>query len=296
MGYLKNKYTNEYFTGRDINQNILNYGVEGYDAFLEGKIRSIDLSILSKLNFKNKNVLEFGFGRGEAIKYGVEHGSKIYEAVDFSKNAINIADKYLKKYSIRDKVILHCDDATSFVKKYIENKKDNKFDIVIMFDFVEHVPRSELKELLIFLKKILNKKFVLVINTPNFRFDNDVINNGFDERNILDTNDTSDINDATKGMHCNKYSIISLQKFIIGCGYINITEQHFLININTKINQNRYKSYKENWDYCFKNKYPISKQYTDDQIETPYINNDLPSLKKFSKGIMKNISIYLTER
>lgn len=293
MGYLRNKYTKEYFTGRNRFGKKVGYGVEGYEDFLKGDIRKIDLSILSQINFKNKNVLEFGFGRGEAIKYGKEHGANIYTGVDFSKQAINIAKKFLKSFNING-FKLYCDDALSYLKKSINNNPTEKYDIILMFDFIEHIPRTELTKIMVLLNKKIKKKSIIAINTPNFKFDNDVIKEGLDNRNNLDTFDTFDLIEATKGMHCNKYSTISLQKFMKKCGYLNITEHHFYIPKKTKTFF-KYDSYKANWNKYFNEKYPINKNYEEDQIETPNKLEFYPEWITINHGHLKGINLYLTQ-
>jgi FkbM family methyltransferase len=295
MGHLKHKYTKEYFTGKDSRGNKLNYGVEGFDAFLNGHIREIDLSVLKQINFQDKNVLEFGFGRGEAIKYGIEHGSKNYIAVDFAISAKKIAQMFLKSVNINNAKI-YCDDALSFLKKYIKDPKNKniKFDIVLMFDFVEHVPREELKELFKLLKKVIKDTTIVAINTPNYKFDNDVIKNGLDQRNNIDSVDTSDLNEATSGMHCNKYSTVSLQAFMKKNGYLNITEQHFYIPTSKIGPYYEYKSYHHQWNECFTKGFPLTENYINDIIETPNQAKEKPDWRSFSKGTLKNIDLYLT--
>jgi len=289
MGYLKDKYTKEYFTGQDKNGNKLNYGVEGYEDFLKGKIRSIDLSILNQINFKGKKILELGCGRGEAIKYGVDNGATYYDAVDFSENAIKIAKKFIKTNNIKN-INLYCEDAYIFLKR----NKTIKYDIVIMFDFVEHVPREELSKIFELIHKNTTNNSLIAINTPNFKYDNDVITNGLDKRNNINSCDTSDLNEETSGMHCNKYSTISLQNFMKKCGYVNISEQHFFIK--TKIDKfYKYQSYQQQWNNCFINKFPINDNYNDDVVETTYKIDEKPSWIKFSNGLLKNINLYLTK-
>ena len=294
MGYLKNKYTEEYFTGHDRKGKKLKYGVEGYDSYLNGHIRDIDLSILDQINFKNNKVLEFGFGRGEAIKYSMEHGAISYVGVDFAKPAMDLAKKFIKLHKIKNTTIYQ-DDALDFIKNFSKNIKNIKnIDIILMFDFIEHVPRSELKEIFTFLKKVISNKAIIAINTPNFKFDNDVIKNGLDNRNNLNTYDTSDLINETKGMHCNKYTTISLQKFMKDNNFLNITEHHFYVQ-NIKNNSSIYMSYRDSWIKHYQNKFPLNKNYVDDKIETPNKENPLLKLIKFTNGHLKKINLLLTE-
>lgn len=294
MGYLRSKYTYEYFTGRKPNGEPAGYGVEGYDAFLEGKIREIDLSILSRLNLKNTRVLEFGFGRGEAIKYVIDHGAVSYTGVDFAKPAVRIAKKFIASNGVKG-AKLYCDDALAFVKKLI--KRNLRFDVVLMFDFVEHVPRRELAELFDDLHKVLSPTAVIAINTPCFRFDNDVISEGFDERNAENTNDFSDLRPETQGMHCNKYTVISLKHFMRGKGYKNISEYHFFVS-DIKNKDDAYPvelPFRYMWEKAVADGYPLKKQYNDDVIEYAYIVDDLPTDRKIRNGHLSGISLYLTD-
>ena len=85
MGFLKEKYTREYFLSQDKDGNKLNYGALGGKEFLEGEIfEDIKDSLATLENYEHKNVLEIGFGRGESIKYLVQHGIDSYYGVDFS--------------------------------------------------------------------------------------------------------------------------------------------------------------------------------------------------------------------
>lgn len=65
MGYLKNKYTKEYYIGKDSKGKPLKYGATStVDDMGNYVLRKQDLSILKKFYFKNKNVLALGCGRG----------------------------------------------------------------------------------------------------------------------------------------------------------------------------------------------------------------------------------------
>ena len=297
MGHLKEKYTKEYFTGKNEKGEDIGYGATmAYDNSGNLISREHDQNVLKRIDFKGKNVLDLGVGRGEAFCYAIEHGALNCVGVDFSESAIKIADNLIKNKKLSSpKFKLINDDALSFLKSYIDSKDRDKFDVIIMLDFVEHVPRAELKEIFQALKLVLNEQAVLVINTPAYKFDNDVIKDGLDERNLVNCLDTSDTNEATSGMHCNKYTVISLQLFMKECGYINVTEMHFFA-LDKNLPENFSKiSYMERWELLRKNGYSINEEYSDDVIERPYSDTLNLNWKKFEEGNLSGISLYLTD-
>ena len=298
MGIYREKYTNEYFTGKSSTGEDLNYGATKYvdDSGLY-ILRPHDKTILQKISFSNKRVLCLGCGRGEEIIYAIEQGANFGIGIDFSQFAINIATDLAQAKHLEN-VQFFVQDANSFVNDYFQNycsDESNKFDIVIMLDFIEHVPRLELSEILRNLHKIINNKCLLTINTPCYKYDNDVIQQGFNLNNNENCLDTIDINPNTKGMHCNKYTTISLQKYLNSLGYFNVTEAHFFVD---KVNLNDEflkRDYFTRWNYLQDKQYPIIGEYINDDIEYPY--SDAPEIKKwsFETGLLNEISIFTTE-
>lgn len=257
MGYLKNKYTKEYFLGiQDDNKS--KFGVEGINEFKTGGIRSIDKHILDRVNFKNQNVLDLGFGRGEAIKYAIEHKAKKVIGVDFSKDANHIAKKFLLKYGLNAE--LHCQDVLTFLNNYIKSQDFTAFSVILMLDFIEHVPRAELRDILLILRKIISEKSVVVVNTPIFNVDNDVITEGLKDK----ARDTSDEVDETQGMHCNRYTKKTLKKFMNECGYTVLSGHFFVpqINLNRLFEGNRF-----GWNIAYDNGFPIYKKWIKERYE-----------------------------
>ncbi|MEI7831940.1 MAG: FkbM family methyltransferase [bacterium] len=219
---MQQKYTSSYFLNEDSEGNSTSYGAEGVEEFRRGGIRDQDMALLQKVDFKGAVVVDFGFGRGEAIKYALEHGAKRVIGVDFSRDAFLIAENMLKEYQLNAE--LFCDDALQFLNELLEKNADIKIDVVIMLDFVEHIPRSELSKLMTLLSKALSAKGIFVVNTPVFKVDNDVIADGL---NPL-ARDTSDERVETQGMHCNRYTKRSLIQFMEKHGFTSISNHYFL--------------------------------------------------------------------
>ena len=226
MGYMRHKYTRTYYLKEDCAGNKTVFGAEGVDDFKKGGIREQDLDILRRIDFRGKNVLDLGFGRGEAIKYAFDNGARSVVGVDFSEDANAIAHEFLARFGV--KADLHCMDALEFFKQYASRKDADMFDIVVMLDFVEHVPRSELTGVLTLMRNSLSDRAVLAINTPVFRFDNDVIACGWDPR----TRDTGDEFTETAGIHCNRYSKASLHDYMRAFGFTGVSGHFFVPNLS----------------------------------------------------------------
>jgi len=202
------------------------YGAEGVEEFRQGRVRKHDFDILRRLDFAGKTVLDLGFGRGEMIKFAVENGARKVVGVDFSEDANAIAQALLDRYGVH--ADLYCDDALAFFQSYTQRENAGAFDIVLMLDFVEHIPRFELTEILKLMHRVLSARSVLAINTPLFQVDNDVIANGLDPR----ARDTSDDFEETAGMHCNRYTKKSLRNFMKSCGFVAISGRFFVPNLS----------------------------------------------------------------
>lgn len=264
MGYVKHKYTREYFLKKDDAGTPTLYGVAGVDEFVKGDIRATDKAILRCLDFKGRNVLELGFGRGEAIKYALDNGAVKVVGVDFSEYASDIAENFLTRHGYVDRRYeLHCKDALEFLREYRPVKAHELFDIVLMLDFVEHVPRSELTEVLQLMHAALSTRAVIAVNTPVFRVDNDVVAEGLKP----EARDTSDELEETMGMHCNRYTKESFISFMRDCGFQAISEGHFFItplSVSTPSDGNRPE---ELWSNAFRIGYPIQSSWKPEQFE-----------------------------
>jgi FkbM family methyltransferase len=301
MGIYQEKYTREYFTGVDKDGVPVGYGAEK-ETDNEGiwQLRSHDRKILELIDFKGKQVLDIGFGRGEAICHAYLNGATLCVGVDFADVALNLATELIAKRQLPE-AQLHQSDAYTFVCEYAEkvfDRKSKKFDIVIMLDFVEHIPRAELRKMLDRLKDIITTNAILVLNTPEYKYDNDVIQNGFDERNLEDCYDTTDIVPETKGMHCNKYTVISLQNYMSECGYINISEAHYFVNkslFGEKAESIKLIAYSERWRYARELKTPLKNEYLDDITEYPYRNIKPHVYFKFDQGNMSDLTLLLAK-
>ncbi|NML47769.1 FkbM family methyltransferase [Ramlibacter sp. G-1-2-2] len=292
MGHLVEKYTAAYFLKKDENGSVLPYGVEGIEAFEQGELREHDRAILEHVDFRGASVLEFGFGRGESIKYAWERGAAAYVGVDFSESACRIAGGFLQKFKVEGPRIV-CSDALEFLRQHVaQGEAAQKFDVVMMLDFVEHVPRSELAEVLRLLGDCLKETSVVAVNTPDFLFDNDVISEGLNEQGC----DSSDFIDETRGMHCNRYTLDSLRRFFLALGYAAVGRGHYFVPA-TPEDQNPFggvRSYAGDWQAAQARGCKLMGNFPRESFEVTYEVQEKPELHTFLDGNLAGLSIYVT--
>ena len=291
MCTVRNKDTHNFLTGRRDDLGADGCAGDVSDSCLVGGVRPQHLHILERIDFSGKRVLEFGFGRGEAMKYALEYGALHYEGVDFASAAHELATNLLQKYNISIP-LLHQEDAILFIKKIASRLKDpsEKFDVVLMLDFIEHVQRSEVSTVFRLLKNVLDKNAVIAINTPDFLVDNDIFVDGVNYKN----KDLADVICETQEMHCNKYTRTTLQSFMSFHGYVSISEAHFFV-LATNETFFPLKGYLQAWNDAKEQGAPIL-AYGDDVLEmSPPEHTSEPPVQIFTEGRMAGLSIFLTE-
>jgi 2-polyprenyl-3-methyl-5-hydroxy-6-metoxy-1,4-benzoquinol methylase len=246
VGYLREKYTRAYYLHRDQEGRPFAHGVDGIAEFLAGGIRAIDRDVLERVCFSGLRVLDIGCGRGEAIKYVMEHGAASAVGIDFSPDAIQIAQEFLRQRGVRAELL--CIDALEYAKQ-VRDRGSESFDVVLMFDCVEHIPRSELTELLVALRPALSPRALLLVSTPAFARDCDVLSDGLKEL------DHSDMQEGTEGMHCNRYTKRSLKRYLARFGFAAVS--HHVFAFNLRLGVRRAASPGARW-LAFRAGYPIS--------------------------------------
>lgn len=109
---------------------------------------------------KNKTVLDLGCGVGIGTAFIAENGAKKVLGVDYSESAIKIAgasQQFKKNKNI-----------SFMVGNGLELEKiHKKFDVIIAFEIVEHLPVNLVDEFLKQLHRKLNPNGVLLLSTPN---------------------------------------------------------------------------------------------------------------------------------
>jgi 2-polyprenyl-6-hydroxyphenyl methylase/3-demethylubiquinone-9 3-methyltransferase len=102
--------------------------------------------------FQNKQVLDLGCGTGEFLNNYFEMGAQC-TGIDIEKNFKLKNKKNFKLYNL---------DANTFLKNC---KK--KFDIIFLFEFLEHLEEGDKHKLFESLIKILNKNALIFVSTLN---------------------------------------------------------------------------------------------------------------------------------
>lgn len=118
---------------------------------------------------KNKIVLDLGSGRGEYSYWAAENGAKLVIGIDYSTEAINLANKVKKRWpkKIREKIKFQLMDAKDL------RFKEKMFDMVISTEVFEHLYEEEQAVVLKNVKNVLKDNGELYIYTaPSKTFTN----------------------------------------------------------------------------------------------------------------------------
>ncbi|MBU1091769.1 class I SAM-dependent methyltransferase [Patescibacteria group bacterium] len=117
------------------------------------KITDEKKEILNEISWEEKTVLDVGCGTGELAYLVARKGARSVLGVDYSKKAIEIADKSYKSLNPS----YRCEDISDV---------RGKFDVIVMAGVLEHIDNP-----LLFLKKtknLLNKKGSIILTCPNW--------------------------------------------------------------------------------------------------------------------------------
>jgi len=101
------------------------------------------------IELKAKNVLEIGYGNGSFLSWCKEKGLNVH-GIEQDKELITRAKKLNYK-----------------VYKSMSQIKDVKFDLIVLFDVLEHIEQTKIDSVFKSLKKILAKNGKIFIRVPN---------------------------------------------------------------------------------------------------------------------------------
>jgi ubiquinone/menaquinone biosynthesis C-methylase UbiE len=136
----------------------------GSEEYKKTKGKKLNKKWKNILNFveikKGMKVLDVGCGRGEVVFYLASKGAEVI-GVDYSKDAIDLANDSLKHMPDNIKKL------ASFINLDAKEMifKDDIFDLIVSFDFFEHLYAEELEIVMAKLSKILKKNGMLLVHT-----------------------------------------------------------------------------------------------------------------------------------
>ncbi len=132
--------------------------------------QSLEADVEARYHFaakycQNKKVLDIGTGIGLGAKYLLHQGAKSVHGVDYSRESIKLASKSLlpnESYSAMEAINI--------------GKLQKKFDVIVAFEIIEHLPVDSVSELFKAIIGCLKKDGILLTSTPNG--DNSTMING----------------------------------------------------------------------------------------------------------------------
>lgn len=104
---------------------------------------------------KNSNVLDVGCGTGFFLYYLKKKGYKNYYGIDISKDQIDYCRQEVTENVVQT-------DAFGFLKDKIE-----EYDVIVMNDLLEHIPKEKLIDFLRLVRKALRAHGIAIIRVPN---------------------------------------------------------------------------------------------------------------------------------
>lgn len=120
-------------------------------ATLSRKDESYFKEITKKFTLgENTNILEIGFGNGSFLKFGKKYNCKIAGIEIIPELVTRAKDNGYEAYTDLDEISV-----------------ERKFDLIVMFDVLEHIQQNEIVEFLIKINNLLNDGGVLLLRTPN---------------------------------------------------------------------------------------------------------------------------------
>jgi 2-polyprenyl-3-methyl-5-hydroxy-6-metoxy-1,4-benzoquinol methylase len=200
LGHLLHKYTRDYFLGGTDAVTGRSYGVLGHEEYKAQNIHQrhreeFDFTIAVAGGIENKDILEIGFGRGDHIPLFLNEEVRTYYGIDFSPDSLDLARQHQSDPRVR--------------LELIEGKdlgEQEKFDVIAMYDVLEHIPAFEVEVLWRKFRRVLRAGGVIIISTPIFATPN--------------MGDHTELNPSVMGIHCNKQSVGTLVRTGLNHGFI----------------------------------------------------------------------------
>ena len=151
-------YDDTYYMGGYSEDQQRFMGFVGWQEFKNGVISEKKIESINKIDFKNKIILDIGFGRGELLKYCNDNGAKKCFGIDYSEAAFKIAKNFLNNDDIS---IFNCS-----INNFDISLINEKINCIYMIDVIEHAPDNEWELFFEKIKHICDKNTIAYIETP----------------------------------------------------------------------------------------------------------------------------------
>lgn len=145
----------------------------GYERFKDGfKLKEGYEEKFERVDFVGKSVLDIGCGRGEFLYYSALKGADVIVGIDYSVDAVNIVKQQV--IPSLDKRLKRKVEVFEMNAKKLEFPNCS-FDIVAVFDVVEHLHDWELKKCIIEISRVLKPGGKVLVHTSPNKYNMDVV-------------------------------------------------------------------------------------------------------------------------
>ena len=135
------------------NENYINW--KGWNtssfAFTSNLEKAYFENIFKLINLKSSSrILEIGFGNGAFMGYA-RANSHLCDGVESNKNLINTAIEH--EFSV--------------YKSIFEIESNKQYDLIVLFDVIEHIPQVDIQEFILKIETLLNESGSIFLRFPN---------------------------------------------------------------------------------------------------------------------------------
>ena len=135
------------------NENYINW--KGWDAssfaFTSNLEKAYFENIFKLIDLKSSSrILEIGFGNGSFMGYARDN-SHLCDGVESNKNLVNIAIEH--EFSV--------------FKSIFEIESNKQYDLIVLFDVIEHIPKADIQEFIFKIETLLNDSGSIFLRFPN---------------------------------------------------------------------------------------------------------------------------------
>ncbi len=158
-------------------------GVPEHKLFKNYQILNLRQEAIKKLCDKyipnNSKILEIGCGDGIITKYIAKKKKSKLVSMDLSEKKIKIASVYVGSLCCEFKV-------ADIFDIYRELEQYGKFEVILLFDIIEHIPKEKHASLFKIIENLLAPSGLVLITYPSPEYQEFIRRNNFEELQIVD--------------------------------------------------------------------------------------------------------------